>query len=169
MEIIDYRRLDWPDAVIENGFANGKETMPVSIGNITAAFEFANSGDGMGEFSAFVCKRTGKIYYRTDFWDDEDMNDELPDDIDDEERYLALPDRRELGLGKPMVLHFVGEFLPGDFDDVRHFFNKRGAYPKFRALLARRHAIDRWHAFEAKATEQALRDWCASHSIEIVG
>jgi hypothetical protein len=53
--------------------------------------------------------------------------------------------------------------------DVRHFFSKRGAYPKFKALLARRGAIDRWHAFEAKATEQALRDWCALNDIEIVG
>jgi hypothetical protein len=143
--------------------------MPVSIGDITGAFEFANTSGSIGEFLAFVCKRTGKIYYRTDFSDDEEMNDELPDDIDDEEKYVALPDKRELGLGKPMVLDFAREFLPDDFDDVRYFFSKRGAYPKFKALLARRGAIDRWHAFEAKATEQALRDWCALHSIEIVG
>jgi hypothetical protein len=143
--------------------------MPVSIADITSAFEFANTSGSIGEFLAFVCKRTGKIYYRTDFSDDEEMNDELPDDIDDEEKYVALPDKRELGLGKPMVLDFAREFLPDDFDDVRYFFSKRGAYPKFKALLARRGAIDRWHAFEAKATEQALRDWCALHEIEIVG
>jgi hypothetical protein len=143
--------------------------MPVSIADITGAFEFANTSGTIGEFLAFVCKRTGKIYYQTDFLDDEEMNDELPDDIDDEEKYVALPDKRELGLGKPMVLDFAREFLPDDFDDVRYFFSKRGAYPKFKALLARRGAIDRWHAFEAKATEQALRDWCALHEIEIVG
>jgi hypothetical protein len=97
------------------------------------------------------------------------MNDELPDDINDEEKYVALPDKRELGLGKPLVLDFARQFLPDDFDDVRYFFSRRGAYPKFKALLARRSAIDDWHAFEAKATEQALRDWCALHSIEIVG
>ena len=143
--------------------------MPVSIADITSAFEFANTSGSIGEFVAFVCKRTGKVYYRTDFSDDEEMNDELPDDIDDEEKYVALPDKRELGLGKPMVLDFAREFLPDDFDDVRYFFSKRGAYPKFKALLARRGAIDRWHAFEAKATEQALRDWCALHEIQIVG
>lgn len=33
-----------------------------------------------------------------------EFNDELPDDIDDEEKYVALPDKRELGLGKPLVL-----------------------------------------------------------------
>jgi hypothetical protein len=143
--------------------------MPVSIGDITEAFEFANTGGNMGEFLAFVCKRTGKIRYQTDFPDAAEMNDELPDDINDEEKYVALPDKRELGLGKPLVLDFARQFLPDDFDDVRYFFSRRGAYPKFKALLARRGAIDRWHAFEAKATEQALRDWCALHSIEIVG
>jgi hypothetical protein len=143
--------------------------MPVSIGDITAAFEFANTGGNMGEFLAFVCKRTGKIYCQTDFPDAEEMNDELPDDIEDEEKYVALPDKRELDLGKPLVLDFARQYLPDDLDDVRHFFGKRGAYGKFKALLARRGAIDRWHAFEAKATEQALRDWCALHSIEIVG
>jgi hypothetical protein len=144
-------------------------TMPVSIGDITGAFEFANTGGDMGEFCAFVCKQTGKIYYQTDFLDAAELNDELPNDIDDEEKYVALPDKRELDLGKPLVLDFAREVLPDDFDDVRYFFDKRGAYSKFKALLARRGAIDRWHAFEAKATERALRDWCALNEIEIVG
>ncbi|MEO8782281.1 MAG: hypothetical protein ABI404_10130 [Bradyrhizobium sp.] len=143
--------------------------MPVSIGDIVEAFEFANTGGGTGEFLAFVCKRTGKIHYQTDFPDAAEMNDELPDDIDDEEKYVALPDKREFGLGKPLALDFAREFLPNDFDDVRYFFSRSGAYPKFNALLARRGAINPWHAFEAKATEQALRDWCALHSIEIAG
>ncbi|MBP0115266.1 MULTISPECIES: hypothetical protein [Bradyrhizobium] len=67
------------------------------------------------------------------------------------------------------TLDFARECLPDDFDDVRYFFSKRGAYPKFKALLARRGAIDRWHAYENKAIEQALRERCALHEIEIVG
>lgn len=143
--------------------------MSPTIAEIGEAFEFANTGGDMGQFFAFICKRTGKIYYQTDFPDAIEMNDELPDDLDDEEKYVGLPDKRELDLGKPLVLDFAHEFLPDDFDDVRDFFSRRGGYRKFKALLARRGAIDRWHAFEAKATEQALRDWCALHSIEIVG
>ena len=46
-------------------------------------------------------------------------------------------------------------------------FSRRGAYPKFKALLAGRHALDRWYAFEEKATNQALRDWCEANSIEL--
>src|SRR5689334_976560 len=110
-------------------------------------------------------RQTGKIYYQTEGLDSEEFDDDLPDDIEDEEKYVALPDKRELGLGKPLVLDFAREFLPDDFDDVRDFFSKRGAYPKFKALLARQSAIDRWHAFQAKATERALREWCALHEI----
>ena len=86
----------------------------------------------MGEFLAFVCKRTGKIYYQTDFPDAAEMNDELPDDINDEEKYVALPDKRELGLGKPLVLDFARQFLPDDFDDVRYFFSRRGRLPEIQ-------------------------------------
>jgi hypothetical protein len=48
---------------------------------------------------------------------------------------------------KPLVLDFAREVLPNDFDEVRYMFSKRGAYPKFRALLARRGAVERWHDF----------------------
>ena len=66
------------------------------------------------------------------------------------------------------MLDFAREFLPDDFDDVRYMFSKRGAYQKFRALLIRRPgALDRWYEFEAKATERALRQWCADESNEL--
>jgi hypothetical protein len=48
-------------------------------------------------------------------------------------------------------------------------FSKRGAYGKFRTLLMRRNALERWHDFQSKATERALREWCALNSIEIAG
>lgn len=142
--------------------------MPTRIGDITEAFEFANTNGDMGGFRAFVCRQTGKIYYQFEDDDLQDLEDDkLPDDIEDATKYLPLPDKRDLGLGKPLVLAFIREFLPDDLDDVRYFFSKRGAYPKFKALLARRGAIERWHAFEDEATERALRDWCELHSIEI--
>ncbi|AWM05599.1 hypothetical protein [Bradyrhizobium symbiodeficiens] len=58
------------------------------------------------------------------------------------------------------------ELLPDDFDDV-YYFDKRSAQPKFKSLVARRGAIERWRVFENDAPKQALRAWCALHSIEI--
>jgi hypothetical protein len=146
----------------------GVRRMPVSFQEILTAFEFVGSSDlGMNE--AILCRRTGKIYWRSEFSGLDELNDEPPDDVEDDEKYIAIPDKRELGLGKPLALDFAREFLPNDFDEVRSIFSKRGAYPKFRALLTRRDALERWHAFESKATEQALREWCELNSIEVAG
>ena len=93
--------------------------------------------------------------------------DSLPDDIDDGEKFLPIPDKRELDLGKPLALNFARQFLPGDFDEVRQFFSRRGAYARFKDLLARRNALDRWYDFETKAEERALRTWCDLNSIEV--
>jgi hypothetical protein len=142
--------------------------MPVSFQEILDAFEFVGSG-GVGEQEAVLCRRTGKIYWRSELSDLDELNDELPDGVEEDENYVAIPDRRELDLGKPLVLDFAREFLPDDFDDVRYIFSKKGAYQKFRALLIRRTALDRWRDFEAKATERALREWCELNSIEVTG
>lgn len=144
--------------------------MPTSFEDIRLGFDFVDSND-LGANDAILCRRTGKIYWRSESSDLDELNDgtndELPDDFVDDENYIAIPGKRDLGLGKPLVLAFVSECLPGDFDDVRYMFSKRGAYPKFKALLARRNAIDRWHDFENKATDKALRDWCEANSIEV--
>jgi len=108
--------------------------MAASFQEILFAFEFV-TGSGVGMHEAFLCRRTGKIYWRSELSDLDEFNDELPDDIEDDEKYVAIPDKRELGLGKPMVLDFAREFLPNDFDEVRYIFSKRGAYRKFRALV----------------------------------
>jgi hypothetical protein len=102
-----------------------------------------------------------------EFGDPSLVDDELPEDLDENEQYLRLPSKREFDLGKPLVLQFAREFLPADFDEVRRIFGKRGAYANFKALLARRRAVDRWYEFEQKAEENALREWCAENGIEL--
>ena len=137
--------------------------MPVSLKDIQEAFEFVSAG-GEDEHQAFLCKQSGKLYWHSELCDDLDI---LPDDIDDNEKFLQIPDKRELDLGKPLALDFAREFLPGDFDDVRQFFSGRGAYARFKDLLHRRGSLDQWYDFEAKAEEKALREWCELNSIEV--
>ncbi len=126
--------------------------MRVSFNEILLAFEFVSAG-GMGEHEAFLCKQSGKTYWRSEL---SDHLDELPDDIDDGERYLRIPNKRELDLGKPLVLDFVRQFLPDDFDAVRQIFSRSGAYAQFKDLLGRRGALDRWHDFEGKAEKKSI-------------
>jgi hypothetical protein len=138
--------------------------MPVSLKDIQEAFEFVSAGGGGGEHQAFLCKQSGKLYWHSELCDDLDI---LPDDIDDNEKFLPIPDKKELDLGKPLALDFTREFLPDDFDDVRQFFSRRGAYARFKELLDQRGALAQWYDFEAKAEERALREWCELNSIEV--
>jgi hypothetical protein len=92
--------------------------MAVSFSDIQLAFEFVSSG-GMGENEAYLDRQSGKIYWHSEFGENDE---ELPDDIDNE-KYIAIPDGRELDLGKPLVLEFAREFLPDDYEEVRHIFN----------------------------------------------
>jgi ubiquinone/menaquinone biosynthesis C-methylase UbiE len=139
---------------------------PVGFNDLLEAFELV--GMGGGTHQAFLCRPTGKIYWHSEWSDlDEPEDDKLPEDFEADENYIPIPDKRELDLGKPLVLAFAREFLPNDFDEVRFIFSKRGAYANFRALLTRRNALDRWYDFESKATEQALREWCELNSIAL--
>jgi hypothetical protein len=137
--------------------------MPVSLKDIQEAFEFVSAAGG-GEHQAFLCKQSGKLYCHSELCDDLDI---LPDDIDDTEKFIPIADKKELDLGKPLALDFAREFLPDDFDDVWQFFNGRGAYARFKALLDQRGLLDQWYDFEAKAEERALREWCELNSIEV--
>ena len=141
--------------------------MPVSFREILDAFEFVSVADGFGEHQAFLCRQTGKIFWCSELSDFDELEDELPDDIEDGEKYLEIPDKRELDLGKPLALDFACRVLPKDFDEVQRLFGQRGAYASFKQLLARKGVLDQWYDFEQKATERALREWCEINSIAL--
>jgi hypothetical protein len=136
--------------------------MPVRFSDLLDTFEFVSASD-FDENQAFLHKETAEIFCKSEAAD----IDDLPDDVEDGTRYIAILNKRDLDLGRPVALDFASEFLPNDFDEVRYIFSKKGAYAKFKALLARRGALDRWYSFEEQATERALREWCDLHSIEV--
>ncbi len=138
--------------------------MSVSFTELSDAFQFVRAGHNE-ENQAYLCKESGKIYCHSEFVPD---LDELRDDIEDEEKYLRIPDQRSLDLGKPLALDFAREFLPDDFDQVRDFFRRKGAYAKFKTLVVRRGVLDRWYDFQVKARERALRTWCEDNEIAVV-
>jgi hypothetical protein len=145
--------------------ASRRTPMPVSVDwtELLNTFEFASLGQP-GEHEAVLCRKTGKFLWHTDLEEDIEA---WPDDADDEEKYISIPHKKELDLGKPLVLEFARQFLPDEFNEVRRMFDRRGAYARFRDLLQRKRALDRWYEFEAKATEAALREWCDLNEITI--
>lgn len=130
--------------------------------DIDFAFSFVNAA-GIGENEAYIDRSSGKIYWHSDFADNEE---ELPDDLDDE-KYVTVPHKNQLGLGKPLVLEFAHEVMPEYAEEISNIFSKKGAYTKFRNLLERTNYIDQWYAYEAKSNDTALRQWCSENNIEI--
>jgi hypothetical protein len=137
--------------------------MAVAWSEISLAFDFLGSGDPGGQ-SVFLRRETGELFWHSDIGDDD-----LPDDIDDGEKYVALPDPRDLDLGKRLAMRFASEHLDDHYDKVVEIFSRRGAYRRFKDLLEREGALDRWHSYEEAAQEKALREWCAENGIELEG
>jgi len=79
--------------------------MRVSMKDLREAYEFVSIGGGY-EHQVYLCKESGKFYYHSEVSDDLDI---LPDDIDDGEKFLQIPDQRELDLGKPLALDFADQ------------------------------------------------------------
>jgi Uncharacterised protein family (UPF0158) len=138
--------------------------MAVRFQDILDAVEAVSSGH-LGENSAWLCKQSGRIYWQ---FANDDEPEELPDDVDDGEKYIQIPDKRELDLGKPLALAFADEFLPEDFHKVRQIFSRRGAYGRFNDLLDYRRMRQQWFDYRDKAEMEAVRAWCAENSIEVV-
>ena len=93
--------------------------------------------------------------------------DECPDDLETSDRYIEIPHKTELDLGNNLALRFVEERLPGRYTDVDAFFRRRGAYARFKELLAAEGCLEEWYAFEAESTERALREWCKANEIHL--
>ena len=137
----------------------------VTYDDLSAAFDFVSFAAPF-EHRAFLSLDTGAIYWisETSPIDDEDV----PDDLETSDRYIAIPHKNELDLGNNLALRFAEEQLPHRYSAIAAAFRHRGAYARFKELLAAEGCLERWYAFEAECTERALRDWCKENQIDVV-
>ena len=136
--------------------------MSISFDDIENAFFFV-SMDQMFMHNAYLCRETGEIFYTSEMGD----SDELPEDIDDPEKYISIPHKNELDLGKALVIEFTSEFLPEELDTVYAIFRRKGAYSRYKDLLERKGVLENWHKFENERQEMALKEWCRENNIVI--
>ena len=134
----------------------------VKYDDLSSAFDFVSFGAPF-EHRAFVSRDTGAVYWISETNPIED--EELPDDLEASDRYIAVPHKNELDLGNHLALRFAEEQLPHRFATIEAFFRHRGAYARFKELLSSEGCLDKWYAYEAEATDQSLRDWCTANEI----
>jgi hypothetical protein len=137
--------------------------MNVEYRKIEEAYEFVSAGEVFAH-SALLDTATGAVLLQTESGE----LDEFPAEID-RDRYLPIPNRIELQLGKRLVIAFVAAHLPAALTEVREMFGSRGAYTRFKELLAVNNLFDAWYEYEGKETERALREWCAGAGITLEG
>jgi hypothetical protein len=106
----------------------------VRYDDLSLAFDFISSAPPM-EHEAYVSLDTGEVYWRSEFSDA--FDEDVPDDLETSNRYLAVPHKNELDLGRNLALRFVAEELPESHDQVEGFFRRQGAYSRFKDLLER--------------------------------
>ena len=135
--------------------------MPIKFVDIELAFEFVSS-DQMCVNSAYLCSKTGKIFY---FSEMAGIN-ELPEDIDENEHYVEIPHKNELDLGKAIVLEFISMYMQSEIEKVYSIFRKKGAYSKFKNLLESKGLLDEWYKFEEQRQNEALQKWCEENKIK---
>lgn len=141
-------------------------TVVVTLDDLESALGWVSAG-GPFENAAYVSKATGRIFYASD--DGDSMTeDELPEDVEDSTRYLPVPHKNDLDLGRDLVLRFVDEHMPGSHDEVRGYFRRRGAYARFKDLLHRAGRLEQWFEYERRATQEALLAWAADNGLTVV-
>ena len=137
----------------------------VKYDDLSMAFDFISSASLM-EHNAYVSLDTGEVYWTSEFNDA--FDEDVPDDLETSDRYLTIPHKNDLDLGRSLALRFVAQELPAHYDQVEGFFRRQGAYSRFKDLLQREGVLDAWYTFEADSVDSALKQWSAENGIEIL-
>ena len=141
------------------------QKVTVAWDELLEAFSFVNSAP-LGENTARLSLASGQIQREsvwTEVWADADGETEK-----DAGETLDVPHKTQLGLGRDLALWFVEEVIPDRHEEVSDFFEKRGAYAKFKALLAEEGLLQEWYQFEKDAEEQSLRNWCEENGVSVI-
>ncbi len=135
----------------------------IKYDDLSTAFDFVSSA-APTEHRACVSLDTGTIYWISELNPFEE--EELPPDLETSDRYVEIPHRNDLDLGRRLAVRFVEARLPHRCDTA--MFRRRGAYAHFKDPLTAKGCLEEWYALEPKATDRALREWCRLNEISLV-
>ena len=105
--------------------------VPITYEALESAFQWSSSGAPY-ENEAFLSRETGEVFFKSMSGD---LEEDLPEDIEDGALYIAAPHKNDLDLGRSLVFEFVEDEAPSHLRTVESFFRQRGAYAKFKACL----------------------------------
>jgi hypothetical protein len=101
-------------------------------------------------------------------WRSDAFEDDVAEDLEESDQYIPVPHKNDLDLGSNLALRFAAAALPKQYRRVESIFRRRGAYARFKGLLAVEGCLERWYAFESECTETALKRWCEENDIQVI-
>jgi hypothetical protein len=113
-----------------------------------------------GDQIIFLDPTSGRFYKKND------LEQPRPDDLLSNPKYLIVPSKQDLDVGKNLVFEFTSLFLSQYIEVVHDYFRKKGAYARFIAFLNLHHQLENWYDYQHKKQQQALIAWCETHQIE---
>lgn len=132
----------------------------INIDDIQLGVEFASSDYGDNE--AFLNIENGEIHFVGD------VVDEIPpSDLYENEKYVQLPSKVDLDLGKRLAINFIVTALPGKLDETYLIFSRKGAYSRFKSMLVSAEKLENWYAYEDAESKKAILDWCNSIGMDV--
>jgi hypothetical protein len=135
----------------------------VEISELLEAVEFVSSVL-TADAAAYVSRDTGDVYF---VGTDIEPEDGLPEDLETSDRYVAVPSKQDLDLGRLLALRFAETHVPEHYETIFSAFARPGAYARFKDVLETHGQLAAWYEFENNAQQDALRDWCAAEGLEL--
>ena len=115
---------------------------------------------------AYICRKTGKIY-----WISGDPGaideEEVPEDIHDSDKYVPVPDKRDLDIGNRLAFDFASQHVPQRYGEVRDMFRRRGAYRRFKDFLERQALLEEWYRYSDEQEAKVLAEWCEAEGFKL--
>lgn len=94
----------------------------IAYSNVEMAFIFVSMSPS-GEHYAYLNKETGGTCCISEIGD----SDQLPDDLEERGKFINIPHKNDLGLGRKLVFDFVSANFPEQFEKVHGIFSRKGA------------------------------------------
>ena len=136
----------------------------VNYEDLSEAFDFVSFG-APTEHRAYISMDTGTIHWISAI---DPLDEDTPGDLETSDRYIEVPHKNELDLGRDLLLRFTAEELPDQYETVAAHFRRRGAYARVKELLASHDRLEKWYRFEEECRARALKTWCGENGIEVI-
>ncbi len=140
--------------------------MPVKLSDLEFAFMYQDAAHMEMDAGVWIDRETEKFLYRYEEGAVDDP-EPLPDDIDENPRYLPLPTRHDLDLGRPLALEFVDEFLPQEYEEIHDTLRRRGGWHRFKNRLDDAGLLKKWYEYQEQRSREALIEWCELNGIAV--